>query len=153
MPLKDKIEADMKQAMLQKNKDELIALRSIKSLILLAQTDKSGSKDLSGDEEMKLLTKAAKQRKESAEIFQQQGRTDLAEKELKELDVINRYLPKQLKDDELELEINNIIHQVGASGPKDMGKVMGIASKTLAGKADGKSISEKVKALLNREDA
>jgi uncharacterized protein len=149
MPLKERIEADMKQAMLQKNKDELTALRSIKSLILLAQTDKGGSKELSEDEELKLLTKAAKQRKESADIFQQQGRDDLAEKELKELEVINRYLPEQLSDDELEMALKNIINQIGASGPKDMGRVMGIASKTLAGKADGKTISEKVKSLLN----
>jgi uncharacterized protein len=150
MPLKERIEADMKQAMLQRNKDELTALRSIKSLILLAQTDKGGVKDLPEEEEMKLLTKAAKQRKESADIFQQQGRTDLAEKELKELEVINRYLPKQLSSEELEVQINNIIHQVGASGPQDMGKVLGIATKTLAGKADGKTISEKVRALLNK---
>jgi uncharacterized protein len=149
MPLKERIEADMKQAMLQKNKDELTALRSIKSLILLAQTDKGGQKELSEDEELKLLTKAAKQRKESADIFQQQGRDDLAEKELKELEVINRYLPEQLSDDELEMALKNIINQIGASGPKDMGRVMGIASKTLAGKADGKTISEKVKSLLN----
>lgn len=148
MTLKERIEADMKQAMLQKNKDELTTLRSIKSLILLAQTDKGGPKELSEDEEMKILTKAAKQRKESAEIFQEQGRPELAEKELKELEVINRYLPSQLSDDELEAEIKNIIAQLGASGPKDMGKVMGVASKTLAGKADGKAIATKVKALL-----
>ncbi len=148
MTLKERIEADMKQAMLQKNKDELTTLRSIKSLILLAQTDKGGPKELSEDEEMKILTKAAKQRKESAEIFQEQGRPELAEKELKELEVINRYLPSQLSEDELEAEIKNIIEQLGASGPKDMGKVMGVASKTLAGKADGKAIATKVKALL-----
>ena len=148
MTLKERIEADMKQAMLQKNKDELTTLRSIKSLILLAQTDKGGPKELSEDEEMKILTKAAKQRKESAEIFQEQGRPELAEKELKELEVINRYLPSQLSEDELEAEIKNIIAQLGASGPKDMGKVMGVASKTLAGKADGKAIATKVKALL-----
>lgn len=148
MTLKERIEADMKQAMLQKNKDELTTLRSIKSLILLAQTDKGGPKELSEDEEMKILTKAAKQRKESAEIFQEQGRSELAEKELKELEVINRYLPSQLNDDELEAEIKKIIAQLGASGPKDMGKVMGVASKTLAGKADGKAIATKVKVLL-----
>ena len=148
MTLKERIEADMKQAMLQKNKDELTTLRSIKSLILLAQTDKGGPKELSEDEEMKILTKAAKQRKESAEIFQEQGRPELSEKELKELEVINRYLPSQLSEDELEAEIKNIIAQLGASGPKDMGKVMGVASKTLAGKADGKAIATKVKALL-----
>ncbi len=148
MTLKERIEADMKQAMLQKNKDELTTLRSIKSLILLAQTDKGGPKELSEDEEMKILTKAAKQRKESAEIFQEQGRPELSEKELKELEVISRYLPSQLSEDELEAEIKNIIAQLGASGPKDMGKVMGVASKTLAGKADGKAIATKVKALL-----
>jgi len=149
MSLKSKIEADMKQAMLQKNKDELTTLRSIKSMILLAQTESSANKELSEEDEIKLLSKAAKQRKESADVYQQQNRADLAEKEEFELNIIERYLPKQLSDEELSLEVKNIINQTGASGMKDMGKVMGIASKTLAGKADGKRISEVVKKELS----
>ncbi|MFW5761678.1 MAG: GatB/YqeY domain-containing protein [Cyclobacteriaceae bacterium] len=149
MSLKSKIEADMKQAMLQKNKDELTTLRSIKSMILLAQTESANSKELSEADEVKILSKAAKQRKESAEVFRQQNRTDLAEKEEFELNIIERYLPKQLSDEEVTLEVKNIINQIGASGMQDMGKVMGIASKTLAGKADGKRISEIVKNELS----
>ena len=149
MSLKSKIEADMKQAMLQKNKDELTTLRSIKSMILLAQTESAANKELSEAEEVKILSKAAKQRKESAEVYRQQNRTELAEKEEFELNIIERYLPKQLSDEELAVEIKNIVNQIGASGMQDMGKVMGIASKTLAGKADGKRISETVKKELS----
>ncbi len=149
MSLKSKIEADMKQAMLQKNKDELTTLRSIKSMILLAQTESSANKELSEADEIKLLSKAAKQRKESADVYRQQDRPELAEKEESELSIIERYLPKQLSDEELSKEVKNIINQVGASGMRDMGKVMGIASKTLAGKADGKRISEIVKKELS----
>jgi len=150
MSLKLRIEADMKTAMLQKNKDELTALRSIKSLILLAQTEKGAGKELTEDEELKLLSKAAKQRRESADIYSAQGRKDLADKELLELEVISRYLPKQLSQAELEDKVAEIIQQVGAAGPQDMGKVMGVASKSLAGKADNKAIAETVKKLLNR---
>lgn len=149
MSLKSKIEADMKQAMLQKNKDELTTLRSIKSMILLAQTESTANKELSEADEVKILSKAAKQRKESAEVYHQQNRTDLAEKEEFELNIIERYLPKQLSDEELSIEVKNIINQIGAAGMQDMGKVMGIASKTLAGKADGKRISEVVKKELS----
>lgn len=134
--------------MLAKNKEELEALRSIKSLILLAETDKGAADEISADKESKLLTKAAKQRKESADIFKQQNRDDLAQKELLQLEVINRYLPKQLSESEIEIKINEIIREVNAKGPQDLGKVMGIASKTLAGQADGKVISEIVKRLL-----
>ena len=148
MSLKQQIDNDIKKAMLDKNKEELTALRSIKSLILLAETDKSAAASLSDDVENKLLMKAAKQRKEAGEIFQKEGRTDLAEKELAELAVINRYLPKQLSQAEIETEVRKIIEQVGAKGPQDMGKVMGTATKQLAGKADGKMISELVKKLL-----
>ena len=148
MNLKEQIDGDIKKAMLAKNKEELTALRSIKSLILLAETEKGVSTDISTDTEMKLLTKAAKQRKESAEIFQKEGRQDLAQKELFELDVISRYLPKQLSEEEIQTELKKIIEQVGAKGPQDMGKVMGTATKALAGKADGKLISELVKKLL-----
>lgn len=149
MSLKTKIDADIKAAMLAKNKEELEALRSIKSLILLVETEKGGSEDLSADAENKLLMKAAKQRKESAEIFQQQNRSDLAEKELFQLSVISRYLPKQLSETELIEELKKVIAETGAKGPQDMGKVMGIATKKLAGQADGKLISELVKKLLS----
>lgn len=148
MSLKEQIDADIKKAMLARSKEELEALRSIKSLILLAETDKSASNELSVEVENKLLLKAAKQRKESADIFQQQDRKDLAEKELFQLNVISRYLPKQLSETELEAELKSILNQVGAKGPQDIGKVMGVATKILAGKADGKVISELVKKLL-----
>ncbi|MBL7860374.1 MAG: GatB/YqeY domain-containing protein [Cyclobacteriaceae bacterium] len=148
MSLKQKIDNDIKSAMLSKNKEELTALRSVKSLILLAETDKGSSGEISSDAENKLLMKAAKQRKESAEIFQKEGREDLAKKELFELEVISRYLPKQLSETEISNELKKVIDQVGAKGPQDMGKVMGVATKLLAGKADGKLISELVKKLL-----
>ncbi len=148
MSLKQTIDNDIKQAMLAKNKEELEALRSIKSQILLAETEKGGAAEIGQDVEMKLLTKAAKQRKESAEIFQKEGREDLAKRELFQLDVINRYLPKQLSEAEIADELKKIIAAVGAKGPQDMGKVMGTATKALAGKADGKLISELVKKLL-----
>lgn len=148
MSLKQKIDADIKTAMLAKNKEELEALRSIKSMILLAETEKGVSTEITSDTESKLLMKAAKQRKESADIFQQQNRADLAEKELLQLNVINRYLPKQLSADELEAELKKIIAEVGATGPQDVGKVMGMATKKLAGLAEGKAISDTVKKLL-----
>jgi len=148
MSLKQQIDSDIKQAMLARNKEELEALRGIKSQILLAETEKGGSGDIAQDVEMKLLTKAAKQRKESADIFQKEGREDLAKRELLQLDIINRYLPKQLTEAEITDELKKIIATVGAKGPQDMGKVMGIATKQLAGKADGKLISDIVKKLL-----
>src|SRR6187551_2520510 len=117
MSLRLQIDNDIKKAMLAKNKEELEALRSIKSMILLAETEKGGSGDVSSDVENKLLMKAAKQRKESADIFSQQGRKDLADKELVQLEVINRYLPKQLSTDQLEAEVKGIITEVGAKGP------------------------------------
>ncbi len=148
MSLKQQIDNDIKKAMLAKNKEELEALRAIKSLILLAETDKGASGEISSDTENKLLQKAVKQRKESAEIFQQQGRSELADRENFQLEVISRYLPKQLSEDEISQALKNIIQQVGAKGPQDMGKVMGTATKALSGKADGKLISELVKKLL-----
>lgn len=148
MSLKQQIDADIKQAMLAKNKEELEALRSIKSMILLAETEKGVSAEISSETESKLLLKAAKQRKESAEIFQKENRAELAQKELTQLEVINRYLPKQLTEEEITTEVKKIIEQVGAKGPQDMGKVMGTATKQLAGKADGKVISELVKKIL-----
>jgi uncharacterized protein YqeY len=148
MSLKQTIDNDIKQAMLARNKEELEALRSIKSQILLAETEKGGSGDIAQDVEMKLLTKAAKQRKESIEIFAKEGRDDLAKREQFQLDVISRYLPKQLSEAEVTEELKKIIATVGAKGPQDMGKVMGTATKQLAGKADGKMISDLVKKLL-----
>jgi len=148
MSLKTTIDADIRKAMLAKNKEELEALRSIKSMILLSETEKGGSGEIAIDVENKLLMKAAKQRKESADIFEKEGRTDLAAKENLQLEVISRYLPKQLSEEEITTEIKAIIAQVGAKGPQDMGKVMAVASKALAGKADGKLISETVKKLL-----
>ncbi|HMJ69321.1 MAG TPA: GatB/YqeY domain-containing protein [Cyclobacteriaceae bacterium] len=148
MSLKQTIDNDIKKAMLAKAKEELEALRGIKSQILLAETEKGGSGDIPQDVEMKLLTKAAKQRKESADIFQKEGREDLAKRELLQLEIINRYLPKQLSEAEITEELKTIIATVGAKGPQDMGKVMGTATKQLAGKADGKVISDIVKKLL-----
>jgi uncharacterized protein len=148
MSLKQQIDNDIKQAMLAKNKEALEALRSIKSMILLAETEKGGSGEIGNEVEGKLLMKAAKQRKESAEIFQKEGREDLAKREVFQLDIITKYLPKQLSEDEVRAELQGIIAQVGAKGPQDMGKVMGVATKQLAGKADGRLISEIVKKLL-----
>lgn len=149
MSLKDQINADIKSAMLAKKKEELTALRAIKSMILLAETEKGASEEISEDAEMKLLMKAAKQRKDSVDLFREQGRDDLADKEQGELDIINKYLPKQLSEEELKIELGKVISQLGATGPQDMGKVMGMATKALAGKADGKTISAMVKTLLS----
>jgi uncharacterized protein YqeY len=148
MSLKEKIDAAIKAAMLSKQQSRLLALRSIKSLILLEETKEGASGGLSAENEMKILNKAAKQRRDSLDIYQQQGRADLAEKEQAELSVIEEFLPKQLSASELETRIREMIQNTGAAGPSDMGKVMGIASKKLAGLADGKSISEMVKRIL-----
>ncbi len=149
MSLKQQIDNDIKTAMLNKQKEELIALRAVKSMILLAETEKGKSGELDKEAENKLLMKAAKQRKESAEIFKAEQRDDLYQKEMFELEVISRYLPKQLSREEITSEIKKVVEQVGATGPQDMGKVMGVATKALAGKADGKTISEIVKQLLS----
>lgn len=149
MSLKEQINADIKAAMLAKEKEKLTALRSIKSMILLAETEKGAVEEISEDAELKLLIKAAKQRKDSEEVFRTQGRDDLADKEKGELDVITQYLPKQLSEDEIKEELQKVINQVGVSGPQDIGKVMGAATKALAGKADGKTISALVKTLLS----
>ena len=148
MSLKETIDSDIKQAMLAKKKDELTALRGIKSMILLAETEKGAGDRLSGEAEMKLLVRAAKQRKESAEIYIGEGRQDLADIENLEYEVISRYLPKALSEDELKVELTTIISNLGANSPADMGKVMGVASKKLAGLADGKTIATMVKTLL-----
>ena len=148
MALKQRIETEIKSAMIAKNKVRLTALRAIKSLILLEETKEGFSGTLPEEEELKLLTKAAKQRKDSAEIYEKQNRADLLEVELAELAVIQEFLPKGLSEEELTQAIQEIIGRIGASGPQDMGKVMGIASKELAGKADGKAIADRVKTLL-----
>jgi uncharacterized protein len=148
MSLKANIESEIKNAMLAKDKDRLRALRAIKSLILLEETKEGAASTLSADDEIKLLTKAAKQRKDSADIYKQQNREDLYAVEMAELSIINEFLPKQLTEEELVAELKTIIADTGASSAKDMGKVMGVATKSLAGKADGKLISQKVKELL-----
>ncbi|MCX2741337.1 GatB/YqeY domain-containing protein [Pontibacter anaerobius] len=152
MTLKQRIDADIKQAMLAKDKGRLQALRSIKSLIMLAETEKGGTEGIGQDTEMKLLTKAAKQRRESAELYAKQGRTDLEQIELAELSVIEEYLPKQLDEGDLRTRLVEIIQRVGATGPSDMGKVMGVATKELAGQADGRAISQTVGDLLSNTD-
>ncbi|GAB3202700.1 uncharacterized protein YqeY [Pontibacter aydingkolensis] len=152
MSLKDRINADIKEAMLAKDKARLQALRSIKSLILLAETEKGGTEGISQDTEMKLLNRAAKQRRESAELYAKQGRTDLEQIEVTELRVIEDYLPKQLDEGDLRVRLLEIIQRVGATGPSDLGKVMGVASKELAGQADGRAISTAVGDLLNNTD-
>ncbi|MCF6360022.1 MAG: GatB/YqeY domain-containing protein [Cyclobacteriaceae bacterium] len=148
MSLKETINEDIKQAMLAKRKEELTALRSIKSAILLAETEKGAKEEISEDTEMKLLMKAAKQRKESGELFKKEGRADLADKEFFEFEVISKYLPTQMEEAEVRKALASIIAKVGASSPADMGKVMGAATKELAGKAEGRMISTLVKELL-----
>ncbi|RXK48227.1 GatB/YqeY domain-containing protein [Aquirufa rosea] len=150
MSLKATIENGIKDAMRAKDADRLRALRAIKSLILLEETSGSNSGELSPDAEMKILMKAAKQRKDSLEVYVTQNRPDLAEKEQAELSIIEEFLPKQLSEAELTEKVQAIIAQLGASSPSDMGKVMGVASKQLAGLADGKAISAKVGELLKK---
>jgi uncharacterized protein YqeY len=150
MSLKLTIENGIKDAMRAKDADRLRALRAIKSLILLEETSGSSADGLSADAEMKILMKAAKQRRDSLEVYVAQNRPDLAEKEQAELAIIEEFLPKQLSDAELTAKITEIIAAVGATSPADMGKVMGVASKQLAGLADGKAISAKVSELLKK---
>ncbi len=148
MDLFDQISADIKSAMLAKDKVRLESLRGIKKEFLEAKTAKGSDGTLSDDAAMKILAKMVKQRKETAQIYTEQNRPELAENELAEAAVIEEYLPKQLSDEELTAELRKIIEQVGATSAKEMGKVMGVASKALAGKADGRAISAKVKELL-----
>jgi len=148
MALKTEIDAQIKAAMLARDQVRLMALRDIKKVILLEETKEGKTGELTADDELKLLTKAAKQRKDSADIYRQQNRPDLLDKELAELVIIEEFLPKQLSEDELTAKLQEIIARVGASAPSDMGKVMGVASKELAGLADGKAISATVKSLL-----
>ena len=148
MSLEQKIMADLKTAMLAKDEKSLRSLRAIKAAILLAKTSEGAGGELKEEDEIKMLQKLVKQRKDSLEIFQQQNRTDLAQKEQEEIEVIEKFLPKQLSGEELKGIIAAIIAETGASSPADMGKVMGVATKQLAGKADGKAISALVKELL-----
>ena len=148
MSLKTIIDADIKTAMLAKDKVGLLALRDIKKYILIEETKPGKTGDLSEAEEMAILQKAVKQRKDSADIFKQQNRPDLLEKEEAEIAIISKYLPEAMSEEDLKTAIQAIIAQVGASSRADMGKVMGVASKALAGKTDGKSISTMVKVLL-----
>lgn len=150
MALKLTIENGIKDAMRAKDADRLRALRAIKSMILLEETSGSNTGDISADAEMKILMKAAKQRKDSLEVYIAQNRPDLAEKEQVELTIIEEFLPKQLSDSELTERISTIIARLGATSPADMGKVMGVASKELAGLAEGRTISTKVGELLKK---
>ena len=139
----------LKEAMKAKDTVALESLRAIKSAILLAKTEAGAAEELSEADELKLLQKLVKQRKDSAALYTQQGRNDLAEPELAQMAVIEKFLPAQLSEAEVETALRGIVNQVGATTPKDMGKVMGVATKQLAGKADGKLISEIVKRLLS----
>lgn len=148
MTLEEKVNQAIKEAMLAKQKERLEALRSVKNGIILLKTDKGASHEVTADEELKMLQKQVKQRKESADIYTQQNRPELAEKELGEAKVIEEFLPAQMSLEDIEKVVREIMARVGATSAKDMGKVMGVASKELAGKAEGKLISELVKKLL-----
>ncbi len=139
---------DLKTAMLANDEKAKRSLRAIKAAILLARTSEGAGGELKQEDEIKLLQKLVKQRKDSLEIFQQQSRADLAQKEQEEIEVIEKFLPEQLKEEELKAILSKIIANTGASSPADIGKVMGVATKQLGGKADGKTISSLVKELL-----
>lgn len=149
MNLFDQISEDIKKAMLAREKVRLEALRGVKKEFLEARTAKGAGGELTDETAMKILVKMVKQRKESARIYEENNRPELAANELAEAAVIEEYLPGQLTDAELEAEIRKIVEQTGATSPKDMGKVMGTATKQLAGRAEGRAISEKVKQILN----
>jgi hypothetical protein len=142
--------AEMKKAMLAKDEKTLRSVRAIKAAIILAKTAEGSGGELKPEDEIKMLQKLVKQRKDSLSIFQQQNREDLAQKEQEEIEVIERFLPKQMDSEEIRERVAKIIGDLGASSPADMGRVMGIASKELAGMADGKTISAIVKELLTR---
>ncbi len=148
MSLEQKIMTELKAAMLAKNEAALRSLRAVKAAILLAKTSEGQSGDLKEEDEIKLLQKLVKQRKDSLEIFTQQKRDDLAQKEAEEIAIIEKFLPAQMSPEELKKIITAIVAETGASSPADMGKVMGAATKQLAGKADGKTISAMVKEIL-----
>lgn len=148
MTLKQNLDEQIKQAMRDKAQDRLRTLRSLKAMVLNEETREVKKDDLTPEEELKILNKAAKQRRESADIFKQQNRLDLYEVEATELIIIEEFLPKRLSEDEIRVKIAEIIARVGASAPSDMGKVMGPATKEMAGLADGKVVSMIVKELL-----
>jgi uncharacterized protein YqeY len=148
MSLTTQIDQEIKQAMLGKQEARLRGLRAIKSALLLARTEKGASEEVSEETEIKVLQKLIKQRKESADIYKAQNREDLYKIEAEEMEVIEAFLPKQMERGEIESYLKDLINRVGATSVKDMGKVMGAANKELAGKADGKTISEVVKQLL-----
>ncbi|MGN6195311.1 MAG: GatB/YqeY domain-containing protein [Ginsengibacter sp.] len=150
MSLEQKVMADLKTAMLTKDEKALRALRAIKSAIILAKTAEGAGGEIKEEDEIKLLQKLVKQRKDSLEIYEKQNREDLASKEKEEIEVIEKFLPKQMDAAELKPVIEKIIAETEASSPSDMGKVMGIANKQLAGKAEGKTIAGVVKELLNK---
>jgi uncharacterized protein YqeY len=147
MTFEEKINGDIKTAMLAKDSKKLEALRAIKNVVIMLKTSPEG---ISDDSIMKTIQKEVKKRKESADIYKQQNRADLAEVELFQASVMEEYLPKQMSEDEVRKELQSIISQVGASSPADMGKVMGVASKSFAGKADNKLVSQLVKELLSK---
>jgi uncharacterized protein YqeY len=149
MNLFDQISEDIKAAMLARDKEKLEALRNIKKVLIEAKTAKGGNEELPDDVSVKAIAKLAKQGNDSAEIYKQQNRMDLYEPEMAQVRIYESYLPKQMSDEELTVAISEIIKKTGAISMKDMGKVMGMASKELSGKADGKLISEKVKSLLS----
>ena len=149
MDLFERVSEDIKNAMKAKDKVALETLRNVKKFFLEAKTAPGANDTLTDADALKIMQKLVKQGKDSAAIYVQQGRQDLADVELAQVAVIEKYLPTQMSAEELEVELKAIIAQVGATGPKDMGKVMGIASKALAGKAEGRMISEVVKKLLN----
>ena len=148
MTLEEKVMAEMKEAMKSKNEANLRSLRAIKAEIIKAKTEPGSGGIVSAEGELKLLQKLVKQRKDSLDIFKQQNRTDLAQKEEEEIAVIEKFLPKQLGEAEIREKVKAVIAETGASGPQDMGKVMGQVTKQLAGQADGKVISGIVKELL-----
>jgi uncharacterized protein len=150
MSLEQQVMTELKTAMLARDEKGLRGLRAIKAAIILAKTSEGAGGEINKDEEMKLLQKLIKQRKDSLEIFEQQNRADLAQKEKEEIEVISKFLPAQMDPEELKHALQQIITQTGASSPADMGKVMGIATKQLAGKADGKTINAMVKELLSK---
>ncbi|MFM2135785.1 MAG: hypothetical protein RL021_1185 [Bacteroidota bacterium] len=146
MTLEEKINTDLKTAMLAKDEPTVRGLRAIKQALLLAKTSGGGS--VTPEDEVKMLQKLVKQRKESVEVYVQQGRQDLANPELEEIAVIEKYLPKMMSEDEIAVVVQEAIRQTGASTPQEMGKVMGLVTKQLAGKADNKLVSQLVKQFL-----
>jgi len=149
MSLENKIMTSIKESMKSKDQTSLRALRAIKSAIILQKTQKGSSEEISNDDELKILQKLVKQRKDSADIYQDQDRMDLAQPELDEIKIIEQFLPEAMSEEEVENEVKKVIDETGAEGMKDMGKVMGIVTKKLMGKADGKTISTIVRNNLN----